>query len=339
MSEATVTVIGAGVIGTSMGLALKKNEKPPHLIVHDKDPKNTRQAMKMGAFDKSEWNLINACEPADLIVLAIPGADIKPTLEAIVPYLKKDAIISDTNQTKSDIVAIAAEILPDHVHFVGGNPIVTAPPGPEHATADLFQKRLYCLTPSPNVLPDAVQLMEDFIELIGATPFYLDPVEHDGLMGGVNTLPILLSVALLQSVSQAASWVEMRKLAGGLFSQVTSGAAGDPDTVAAGLLNNKESNLRWLDSTIESLQDLKTLVKAGDPEALAKTLDEAFVLRYNWQKDFEEKKLSNLYEPAAASVEEPGMFQRMFSFGGLLGSRRGKKDEDPDKDTQKSGRR
>lgn len=339
MSEATVTVIGAGVIGTSVGLALKKNDKPPYLIVHDKDPKNTRQAMKMGAFDKSEWNLINACEPADLIILAIPGADIKSTLEAIVPYLKKDAIISDTNQTKSDIVAIAAEVLPDHVHFVGGDPIVTAPPGPEHATADLFQKSLYCLTPSPNVLPDAVQLMEDFVELIGATSFYLDPVEHDGLMGGVNMLPTLLSVALLLSVSQATSWVEMRKLAGGLFSQVTSGAVGDPDTVAAGLLNNKESNLRWLDSTMESLQDLKMLIKAGDPEALAKTLDEAFVLRFNWQKDFEEKKLSNLYEPAAASADEPGMFQRMFGFGGLLGSRRGKKDEDPDKDTQKSGRR
>ena len=338
MSEATVTVIGAGVIGTSIGLALKKQDKPPHLIVHDKEPKNTRQAMQMGAFDKSDWNLINACESADLIILAIPGADIKSTLKAIAPYLKKDAIISDTAQTKHDIIAIAAEILPEPVHFVGGNPIVTAPPGPENARADLFQKSLYCLTPSAGVLPDAVQLMEDFVQLIGATPFYLDSAEHDGLMSGINSLPTLFGVALLRTVSQAPSWVEMRKLAGGLFSQVTSGVVGDPDSLAAGLLNNQESNLRWLDGAIESLQQLKSLIQAGDLEAMAKFLDEAFMVRLNWQKDFKEKKLSNLYEPIAAPVDQPGMFQRMFGFGGLRGSKRGGKDKEADKEKQKSSR-
>lgn len=328
MSDVIVTIIGGGVIGTSLGLALKRHDDPPQLVLHDKDPKNTRQAMKMKAFDKSEWNLINATEPADLIVLAIPSAEIKSTLEAIAPYLKKDAIISDTAQTKQNVVNMATELLPDHVHFVGGHPIVSALPGPENAQADLFEKSLYCLTPTAKVLPDAVQLLEDFVSLIGATSFYLDAQEHDGLMSGVNLLPTLLGVSLINGVSKQSSWGEMRKLAGGLFAQVTSGAVGDPDSITASLLQDKDNTLRWLDISIEELQTLKAKISNDDPEDLAKSLDESIVLRYNWQKDFSEKRLSNLMEPIAASVDEPGMFQRMFGMGSLFKGRRGQdKDE------------
>jgi prephenate dehydrogenase len=322
MSDVIVAIVGTGVIGTSIGLALKRNDDPPTLVGHDKESKHTRQAMKMGAFDKTEWNLINATEPADLIILALPATEIKATLEAIAPHLKKDVIITDTSESKQDVVAIASEILPPHAHFVGGNPIISAPPGPENARADLFEKHLYCLTPAAKVLPDAVQLMEDFVALIGATTYYLDPAEHDGLMSGIHSLPILLSTALIMGVSGQPSWVEMRKLAGGLFSQAASGAEGDPDVIANRLLVNKESALRWLDIAVDALSDLKRLIDAEDREGLAKTLDEAIVTHLNWKQDFEANKLSNLQEPTASMPrDEPGMFQRIF-FGNLFGARR-----------------
>jgi prephenate dehydrogenase len=276
--------------------------------------------MKLSAFDKSEWNLINACEESDLIILAIPTPEIKPTLEALAPYLKQDAIISDTAQSKQAIVKMAVDILPDHVHFVGGNPIVSLQPGPENSGAAAFDKALYCLTPSPRVLPEAVQLLEDFVYLIGATPFYLDPIEHDGLMAGVNTMPTLLSVALINSLSEPKSWHEMRKLAGGIFSQVASGAAGDPDSVAEASINTKATTLHWIDAVTANLQNLKDVIQADDAEALAEAIDKAVVTRLNWQKDFDEKKLSNLYEPPTSTkVDEQGMFQRLFGFnlGGL----------------------
>jgi prephenate dehydrogenase len=327
MSDVIITFVGAGVIGTSMGLALKRIDDPPVLIVHDKDPQNTRQAMKMGAFDKSEWNLINACEKADLIILAIPGKDIKSTLEAIAPYLKQDAIVSDTTESKHALVEMAATILPAHVHFVGGNPIVTAQPGPEHARADLFEKSLYCLTPSAKVMPEAVQLLEDFVNLISATPFYLDPLEHDGLMAGVNTLPTILRVALINSLTQANAWVEMRKLAGGVFAQVAAGANGDPDSMAERILANKTVMLHWLKSAIGALESIKDQIQQEDREALAQSIDQAVVERINWQKDYDSKALSNLYEAPTQNVEEPGMFKRMFGMG--MGRRSGKsKDSD-----------
>ena len=323
MSDVIVSVVGAGVIGTSIGLALKRHADAPQLVVHDKDPKITREAMKLGAFDKSEWNLINATEPADLIVLALPSSEIRATLEAMAPYLKKDAIVTDTAQTKQDIVTMAGDVLPEHIHFVGGNPIVTADPGPENAQPDLFENSLYCLTPSAKVLPDAVQLLEDFVSLIGATSFYLDPSEHDGLMSGVHTLPTLLGISMVQSVSRQPSWNEMRRLAGGLFAQVSAGVTGDPDSLAEEIIANHATAKRWVDLTIEALQDLRTQIEAGDQEALAKTFDKAIVLRHNWHKDFADNKLSNLAEPlASVPADEPGMFQRMFGFGNLFGGRR-----------------
>jgi prephenate dehydrogenase len=199
--------------------------------------------------------------------------------------------------------------------------------GPEHARADLFEKSLYCLTPSPKVIPDAVQLLEDFVNLIGATPFYLDPVEHDGLMAGVNTLPTVLSVALIKGLTQANAWVEMRKLAGGLFAQVASGATGDPDSIAARMLANKTVTLHWINQINETLQSIKSILQQEDAEALAQLIDQAVVERVNWQKDYDSKKLSNLYEASTPVVEEPGIFKRMFGFG--VGRRAGKgKDDD-----------
>jgi len=316
MSDVIVTIIGAGAIGASLGLALKQLDDAPQLIVHDKEPEHTKLAMKMEAFDKGEWNLINACEKADLIVLAIPTAEIRPTLEAIAPYLKQDAILSDTAQTKQNIIEMAEEILPDHVHFVGGNPIVAASGhGPEAARSDLFKNAIYCLTPTASVAPEGVKLLEDMVALVGAVPFFLDPVEHDGLMSGIVGLPTLLSIALVHSVSRPASWKEMRKLAGGLFSQVSSGAEGDPDSLVEEFLAGKANVVRRLDASIASLQIMKEMVEAGQSEALAELVDQSLVTREEWQRDFEKKRLSDLDPSGKFEVEKPGLIKQLLGVG------------------------
>jgi prephenate dehydrogenase len=175
MSDYTVAIVGTGVIGTSLGLALKQRGDEFRVLAHDKELGQAKEAVKMGAFDKAEWNLINASEPADLILLALPLSAIRPTLEAIAPYLKQDVVISDTCNNKEAVLVWANELLPDHAHFVGGNPIVQpGGTGYKHARADLFQNRLYCLTPAPAAHEGAVQLMVGLVALLGAEPFFLD---------------------------------------------------------------------------------------------------------------------------------------------------------------------
>ncbi|MEW5961734.1 MAG: prephenate dehydrogenase/arogenate dehydrogenase family protein, partial [Chloroflexota bacterium] len=91
MSNFTITIVGTGVIGASLGLALKQSQEPLRVLGHDKDLLHAKAGVKQGAFDRAEWNLVNACEPADLIILAIPLNGIRATLAAIAPYLKPGA--------------------------------------------------------------------------------------------------------------------------------------------------------------------------------------------------------------------------------------------------------
>ncbi len=320
MSDFTVTVIGTGVIGTSLGLALKQQgDDSLRMVAHDKELVNAKESAKMGAFDKTEWNLINACEQADLIILAIPTNGVKHTFEAIAPYLKEGVVVSDTTRNKLAALAWAKEFLPDHAHFVGGDPIVhPAGSGYKHASADLFKGRLYCLTPASSIHEDAVQVMTGIVNLIGGESFFLDAAEHDGLVTATELLPNLLGTTLINTLSEQISWRETRKLAGSLFERVSSGAEGDPDTLAAAYLENRETLLHWLDQYATRLNEIRSLLMADDDphEAIAQVSDKAIVTRRNWLKDFQK---GDFLDPELQSpkVERPNIFSQMIGFGRL----------------------
>ena len=91
-----ITIVGLGLIGTSMGLALRQAGVASAVIGHDKDLAVANQARKREAVDKVDWNLISACEKADLVILAVPLDAIEPTLKAIGPYLRPGCVVIDT---------------------------------------------------------------------------------------------------------------------------------------------------------------------------------------------------------------------------------------------------
>ena len=248
MSKPRITIVGLGLIGGSIGLALCQTGNDYEVVGHDREHAVAGKARKLGAVGKTEWNLVSACEEADLIIVATPVMAIKETLTAIASYLKPGCLITDTASIKGPVMAWAKEILPDTVNFVGGNPIISQegslPTGIEGARADLFQGGLYCLTPSPEAAPQAVQLATDLVHLLGASPFFLDAAEHDGLMAGVDHLPFILSAALLETAVQSPAWREMRKLAGDAFQSVTRFSSGDAATYRDACLTNGENIVR-----------------------------------------------------------------------------------------------
>jgi len=319
MNDFTVTVVGTGVIGTSLGLALKQAATPPRLIAHDKELTLAGQAVKMGAFDKAEWNLINACEPADLIILATPLNAVQPTLAALAPYLKPNAVITDTCASKQAVLGMAAQLLPGHVHFVSGYPIVQpAGTGCQNARADLFKNRRYCLSPAPTAAAEAVELLAGLVTLLGAEPFFIDPAEYDGLLTAVEHLPAALSVALLRLLTPQSAWREQQKLAGSRFEQVSAGAGGDPDSLKDAFLANKAALAYWLDAYLQELQSLRTLLISTEDagETLAQYLDAAVVARLNWLKDYRQGGSPDP-ELKTIPVEIPGLLERLVGFGGF----------------------
>ncbi len=328
MKKPRIAIVGLGFIGGSIGLALHQAEGDFEVVGHDRERSAASQAQKIGAVDKTDWNLISACEDADLIVIATPVGAIKDTLAAIAPYLKLGCLITDTASIKAPVVQWADEILPEEAYFVGGNPIVggagttTADRpsgGTDAAKADLFSGAVYCLTPAAGTAPDAVRLASDFVSLLGAVPYFLDPLEHDGLMAGVDHLPFVLSAALLGITAESTTWREMRKLAGGAFESATRFVSADPTTYRDACLANSENIVRWIDAYSGKLAELKETVLAGDAEKLGQVFEEALIARQKWLKAREEGH----WEEVSAEMPTMASFMgQVFGLGRLTKRRR-----------------
>ncbi len=279
-----ITIVGLGLIGTSFGLALKRQKRSDLLITgHDKADAAVQAAKDKGAIDNSHWNLIRACEGADIILLAVPSAAVIATLEALRQDLKPGCLLLDTAPIKTPILAAAAG-LPENVYYVGGNPILLAERGQPAAgaSAALFDKIPWALCPSPTLSPDAVSTVSDLVAMVGAQPFFLDAAEHDGLIAAVDGLPTVLAAALLNAAGENRSWRELRRLASNQFDAATYLPEQQPADFTTALLGNSANVVHWLDLMIGQLQGLKTALAGGDEGTLAQSFTRASELRNQW---------------------------------------------------------
>jgi prephenate dehydrogenase len=233
--------------------------------------------------ERAEWNMISAVANADRIVLALPLNEIRFTLEAIRQDLQPGCVIVDTADVKAPVMQWAAEILPPEAHFVGGHPILlTDALEPEAARADLFDGKLFCLTPDARTDPSGVRLAADIAEAIGAKPYFMDAVEHDGLAAGAQNLPTLMAAALMSVTTGSQSWKEMRKLAGNQYYAGTVLVAGTGKQVAAEALANRDNTAHWIDAVIGELASYKAQLLADDADLLAASVDRGLEAGKSW---------------------------------------------------------
>jgi prephenate dehydrogenase len=307
-SKPRVTIIGLGLIGTSIGLALQASEAVDQIVGHDKNRAASNQAKSAGAIDKAEWNLIAACDRADLVILATPLDAIEPTLTAIGPELRRGCVVMDTAPVKQQVLA-AARALPDGVHFVGGNPILGGPvegTGTQAARADLLRGSLFCVVPAARTESSAVKLISDLVTILGATPLFLDAAEHDGLVGAVDHLPGLLALALMDMVTGQPTWRELRKMAGPAFEAATRPADGEPEAQAEIYHGNRENLIRWLDSFSAALREVRRML-AEDSAELSEHLTSAQSERKTWLADWQ---VGTWQEgPGTEMPERPGLLE------------------------------
>jgi len=285
MAKPRVTIVGLGLIGGSLGLALKESSVELELVGHDARNEVARRAHKRGAIDKIDWNLVSACDRADLVLIATPALAVKEVLQHIGPELKEGCVVSDTAGSKAQVVQWADELLPPGVSFVGGDPMVGAEgSGIDAARADLFKDKVYCLTPAAKAEPGAVKLVAGLVGLLGARPFFLDAAEHDGLVAAIDHLPFAMSAALLNLVAHTPSQRELRRMVGPTFHRATHLASTDPLTYRDLCLTNRDALLRWIDASRQSLAELRALIAEGNEKQLAAFFDDAFATREEWLK-------------------------------------------------------
>lgn len=263
-----IAIIGLGLIGGSIGLALKQADWRQAKITGYAHHRETASlARKSGAIDTVEFDLRKAVKSADIIIIATPVLTIKDVFKQIAPELSDSSIVTDTASTKLQIMRWAQELLPPKINFVGGHPMA----GKEistikAATADLFRKCTYCLTPLPQAKPSAVRTVKDMVKALGAVPLIIEADEHDRLVAGISHLPLLLSAALVLATTKNPSWPQMSRLAASGYRDLTRLASGNPELGAHICLSNQAAIVSWIDMFIDELQTLRSLVADGSEE-------------------------------------------------------------------------
>ena len=288
-----ITIIGLGLIGGSIGLALKENASDRiYVSGYDQDLDANRKAAKLKAVDKAHWKLVDALKDAKMVILATPVLAIRDMMKTISDMLSPGCIVTDTGSTKVEIMKWAEDYLPEEVSFVGGHPMAGKEiSGVSAAEASLFQKARYAVIPGKGASEGAVNSVLGLVDLLGAKPYFVDAEEHDSYVAAVSHLPIILSTALVSATSNSPSWREMSKLAATGFRDVSRLASGDPVMNLDISVTNRESLLYWLDKVIAELQEFREMVKntVGENglEKLGDTFAKAWEAREKWLRKFE----------------------------------------------------
>ena len=278
-----IAIIGLGLIGGSIGLALKQaNWQEAEIIAYVRRREIGSLALKLGAVDKVESNLRDVVSDADMVVIATPVLTIKDIFAQIAPDLKSGSIVTDTASTKMQVMQWAEELLPSRVSFVGGHPMAGKEiQGIEAAEADLFDNCVYCLTPLPQAKPSAMQTVEDMVKTLGAVHLVIGAQEHDRLVAGISHLPLLLSVALVSATTKDDSWQQMSRLAASGYRDLTRLASGNPKVSADICLSNQAAIVSWIDTFIVELQRLRKMV-TDETDEIEKALALANEARQKW---------------------------------------------------------
>lgn len=258
-----IAIIGVGLIGGSIGLALKR-ANISGLEVAGYDEKGTSRARKLGAIDREERSAARCVEGAALTVVAVPISQLRAVFEEIAPSLGEGAVVTDTASTKRDVIAWADELLPETVSFVGGHPVAgKETPGVDAAEAALFEGRPWAVIPSVRASEAAIHAVENLAALAGARPVIVDAAEHDSYLAAVSHLPLLAATALFSLASSSSAWPELASLSGPGFRDTTRLASTAPELSHDIALTNRENVLHWLDRYVEELRRFRKLIADG----------------------------------------------------------------------------
>ncbi len=282
-----VAIIGLGLMGGSLGLALRVDatRSIAHEVVgYDLAHGVAQRAVARGALDHACENLSEAVTAADLVVIATPTLAAEEMLREVANHLAPDVVVTDLCSVKAPLVAVASQTLRQPERFVGGHPMAGRErAGIDAATADLYRGARWALTPTPQTAPDAVSRLRALVEGLGAKPLQLDAVAHDAAVAGISHLPLTLAVALTQALADADDWPTMALLAAGGYRDTTRVAAGDPVMGRDILLANREALLARLDAFAGTLARLRAMIARGDATQIEATLREAQATRQAWE--------------------------------------------------------
>jgi len=261
----TVTVIGTGLLGGSLGLALKARGLAGTVRGVGHRQSSLDQARAVGAIDEAFLDARAACADADLVVVCTPAALVPAKLDEIRPVCAPNAAVTDVASTKGLICAHAHRTWPQPRRFVGSHPMAGSEKfGPDHADADLYAGAVVVVEHGDQLAPDVQDTVRGLWTAVGANVVEIDPARHDALVARSSHVPHVLAACLARL---AAGQGDMRALVGTGLRDMTRVAAGRPELWRDICLTNADAILDALDALTEDLARVREAIanRAAEP--------------------------------------------------------------------------
>ncbi len=258
-----VTIIGPGLIGASLGLALKKNKICKNIIGIDNSKKNLRDAIKIKSIDLGYHKIDNRITNTDVYFICTPVSQLNDVIEQLIPFLKKNSVITDVGSVKNifkkDLVSKVNEI----GFLVPAHPIAgTEFSGAKNAHLNIFFNRWCVITPI-NQKIHGVRLIKSIWKNVGMMVATMSPEEHDKIMSITSHLPHLIAFTIVGSALDYSKKEKKQLLnfsAGG-FKDFTRIASSDPRMWRDIFLSNRKDILKTLEGFIKNLNSFKDLIQ------------------------------------------------------------------------------
>jgi cyclohexadieny/prephenate dehydrogenase len=270
MSFDRVAIIGLGLLGGSIGLAVAEHLPQIATTGYDSDPAVRRRAAERGLVGQVCESAADAAAEADLVILCVPVGAMGEAAREIAGSLRDGALVSDVGSSKESITRALAEALPGRA-VIPAHPVAgTEHSGPDAGFAALFHHRWCILTPPENADPALVDSLAAFWRALGATVEVMDAEHHDRVLAVTSHIPHLIAYTIVGTASdlEEVTRGEVIKYSAGGFRDFTRIAASDPTMWRDVFLNNREAVLEMLDRFLTDLAHVREAIRAGDGESM-----------------------------------------------------------------------
>jgi cyclohexadieny/prephenate dehydrogenase len=267
---ARVSIIGLGLLGSSIAHAVRAHMPGVRVTGHDSVPDHREQARAIGFCDDVTDTAGAAVIDADLVILCVPVGAMGDVAAEIAPDLPAEAVISDVGSSKGSVLRALTQALPNHI-VIPAHPVAgTERSGPDAGFSGLFHNRWCILTPPDGVNAGKLAQLQAFWERLGANVEVMDADHHDMVLAVTSHLPHLIAYTIVGTASdlEQVTESEVIKYSAGGFRDFTRIAASDPTMWRDVFLNNKDAVLEMLQRFTEDLTALQRAIRVGDGDQL-----------------------------------------------------------------------
>ncbi|WP_417596646.1 bifunctional prephenate dehydrogenase/3-phosphoshikimate 1-carboxyvinyltransferase [Oceanospirillum sp.] len=282
-------VIGLGLIGGSLALALRKAGLGGSIIGCDRDQSEVELAIKIGMIDHGSTRAEDWIAEADLIVVSVPVIAMESVMMQLKPLLRNDTIVTDVGSSKGSVQTSAVKVwggLP--ANFILGHPIAgSEKSGVSAALVDLYQKHKVILTPTQDNNRQAVSIVTQMWRSTGADVLTMDIARHDEVLAATSHLPHMLAFSLVDTLASQDESLEIFRYAAGGFRDFTRIAASDPVMWRDIYIANKPAVLQALTEFEQGLSRLRTAIEESDSDAMLGIFTRAKAAREHFSRILE----------------------------------------------------